>query len=130
MPVDIGQQMQQLYSQFGDLPGISIELHKQLLAIRVENKQATATVFLQGAQLSDYQKQGEQPIIWCSPHCDYQNGQSLRGGIPLCWPWFGDLARNPEPVRQHINQTTDAPAHGFVRNRLWSLSTVEILGRV
>ncbi len=134
MTAAIGQQMQQLYSQFGEIPGITIELHKELLAIRVQNQQADATVFLQGAQLSHYQKQAEPPIIWCSPLCDYQGGQPLRGGIPLCWPWFGNLADNPKAVQQQIeaalsteNNTANNPiaAHGFVRNRLWSLSSVE-----
>ena len=124
MSVDIGQQMQQLYSQFGELEGVSIELHKELLAIRIDNQQATATIFLQGAQLSHYQKNGEQPTIWCSPHCDYQAGQPLRGGIPLCWPWFGDIKKNPAAIQQLINQP-DASAHGFIRNRDWQLLKVE-----
>ena len=131
MSSDIGQHMQQLYSQFGQIPGISIELHKELVAVQVENQQASATVFLQGAQLSHYQKQAEPPIIWCSPLCDYQHGQPLRGGIPLCWPWFGELAQNPEPVRHQIGARaiTEEPvaAHGFVRNRLWELRTIDQL---
>jgi glucose-6-phosphate 1-epimerase len=126
MSASIGQQMQQLYSQFGELPGISIELHKQLLAIRVDNQQASATVFLQGAQLSHYQRHGEAPLLWCSEQCDYQQGTSLRGGIPICWPWFGDSQRNPASVQQLIiDQETALPAHGLVRNRDWQLLSID-----
>ncbi|MBL4827877.1 MAG: D-hexose-6-phosphate mutarotase [Spongiibacteraceae bacterium] len=127
MSITIAQQMQQLYSQFGELEGISIELHKNLLAVRVENSQATATVFLQGAQLSHYQLNNQAPIIWCSESNDYQQGKSLRGGIPICWPWFGDLSRNPDNVKQQIGDIANAPAHGFVREQLWQLDQVEIV---
>lgn len=126
MPTDLGQQMQQLYQQFGDIAGVTIELHQDLLALRVDNDQASATVFLQGAQLSHYQKQGEQAIIWCSPECDYTAGVPLRGGIPVCWPWFGELAKNPDAVQQQIN-LNEAPVHGFARQRQWQLSAVEAI---
>ncbi|WP_101759984.1 D-hexose-6-phosphate mutarotase [Oceanicoccus sp. KOV_DT_Chl] len=125
--MDIGQQMQQLYQQFGELPGITIELHKELLAINIENDMAQATVFLQGAQLSHFQpKQQAQAVIWCSPDCDYRQGQSLRGGIPVCWPWFGDPSRNPEAVQQLMG-AEPLSAHGIVRNQLWDLRAIEIV---
>ena len=123
MQADLGDTMQSLYRQFGDIPGITIELHKELLAVRVDNDRASATVFLQGAQLAEYRRRDEQPIIWCSPLCDYRSGTPLRGGIPVCWPWFGDPGRNPEPVRQPL-AGLDLSAHGLVRNRPWQLQDV------
>jgi glucose-6-phosphate 1-epimerase len=126
MPASIGQQMQQLYSQFGELPGVTIELHKELLAVSVDNQQASATVFLQGAQLSHYQRRGEAALLWCSEHCDYQQGTSLRGGIPICWPWFGDSQRNPASVQQLlVDQGEGFPAHGLVRTRDWQLLSID-----
>ena len=74
MAVDTGQQMQQLYQRFGELPGVVIELHKELLAVHIQNDAATATVFLQGAQLSQYQAKGQPASIWCSDSCDYKAG--------------------------------------------------------
>ncbi len=121
--MDLGQQMQQLYQRFGDIDGITIELHKELLAIQVNNEQANATVFLQGAQLSQYQRQGERPLIWNSPLCDYQSGKPLRGGIPVCWPWFGDLNRNDKQVQTQIN-TINPAAHGFARTAQWQLEDI------
>ncbi len=130
MPIDLGTQMQQLYRDFGELPGITIELHQQLLAIRVDNEKASATVFLQGAQVSHFQPDGCKPIIWCSDQCNYTHGSPLRGGIPICWPWFGDLNRNPVEVKQQIagnSDTTLLPPHGFARNQLWELASIDIV---
>ena len=128
MSIDLGQEMQQLYQQFGELPGVSIELHRELLAVSVENTQASATIFLQGAQLSHYQKRGEPETIWCSPDGDYSSATPLRGGIPVCWPWFSNLANNPERLKNAIiplGHKGEFPAHGFVRNRHWQLKAVD-----
>jgi glucose-6-phosphate 1-epimerase len=128
MSINLGQQMQQLYGQFGSLPGITIELYKELLAVQVNNQAASATIFLQGAQLSHYQRNGEKPIIWCSDECDFKRGRSLRGGIPICWPWFGNISRNPEAVKIDIKgDHSSLAAHGLVRERLWQLHTIENL---
>lgn len=126
MPADLGDTMQTLYRQFGELPGVTIELHQELLAVHIENDKACATVFLQGAQLSHYQRHGEPPIIWCSPLCDHRSGVPLRGGIPVCWPWFGALEKNPQPVQQQI-AAADTAVHGFVRHRQWTLDAIEPL---
>ncbi|TGD76048.1 D-hexose-6-phosphate mutarotase [Mangrovimicrobium sediminis] len=112
-----------LYQRFEKLPGVRLEQHGQLLALRVENQAASALVFLQGAQLAHYQRQGEHPAIWLSPQCTYQRGKPLRGGVPVCWPWFGDLERNPAAIRRQW-RAADAPAHGFARNRDWRLDDV------
>ena len=122
---DTASMMQSLYSQFGELPGINIELHKELIAIAVETSTATARIFLQGAQLSEYGLKGQAPTLWLSPECNYLPGQPLRGGIPICWPWFGDLNRNCESVSRQIDDP-NAPTHGFARHRNWQLTDIEI----
>jgi len=126
MPGNIAEQMQQLYSRFGAIPGVHIELHTELLAVRIENQVAVATIFLQGAQLSEYTVKGQEPLIWCSESCDYTDGKPLRGGIPICWPWFGDLQHNPTDVQTMILDDTPA-AHGFVRNRPWNLTKIQLI---
>ena len=45
----------------------------------------------------------------------YQAGKSIKGGAPICWPWFG-----PDP------EQLGRPAHGFVRNRLWNVMETEV----
>ncbi|MGH1432737.1 MAG: D-hexose-6-phosphate mutarotase [Neptuniibacter sp.] len=123
--MNLAEQLQELYQKFGELPGISIELHKQLIAVAVDNKSAKATIFLQGAQVAEYQQKGQQPLLWLSDQCDFKAGKSLRGGIPICWPWFGNLECNPEQVRSQF--PADAPAHGFVRDREWNLDSIELV---
>ncbi|HKM38617.1 MAG TPA: D-hexose-6-phosphate mutarotase [Thiopseudomonas sp.] len=74
----------------------------------------------QGAQILSYFPDIEQPpLIWLSDCADYQQGQGVRGGVPVCWPWFGDIQRNPHAVQ---NMTTaDAPFHGLARTMDWQL---------
>lgn len=126
--MDIAQQLQQLYGQFGQLDGINIELHKELIAIEVENEAAKALIFLQGAQIAEYQAHGQAKTLWLSDANSFQAGKPLRGGIPICWPWFGELADNRQSIQQQFKcgdrSVADYPAHGFVRSKLWQLQDI------
>ena len=74
----------------------------------------------QGAQILSYFPDIEQPpLIWLSDCAEYQQGQGVRGGVPVCWPWFGDIQRNPEAVQK--TTTADAPFHGLARTVDWQL---------
>lgn len=127
MTNDLGQQMQTLYQQFGSTPGVTIELHNELIAIRVENGAATATVFLQGGQITDYQRKTDsQPILWSNPQRSTQQGVAIRGGIPICWPWFGARDKNPAAIQQQFSHLADT-AHGFARDTTWQLTAVNRL---
>ena len=95
----------------------------ELEVIEVSGTGFTAAIALQGAQLLEFTV-GGQPWIWLSEEATYESGQSVRGGIPVCWPWFGAADKNPAEVQQLI--TADNPAaHGFARSQLWSLSELE-----
>ncbi|MCI4410852.1 MAG: D-hexose-6-phosphate mutarotase [Thiotrichales bacterium] len=81
------------------------------LAIAVlQSSKGRVRVALQGAQVLDWLPNGETvPAIWVSDAAVYQSGKGVRGGVPVCWPWFGagDAGK---------------PAHGFVRTKLWSVA--------
>ncbi len=77
-------------------------------AVDVTNEQASATILLQGAHLISWVPKGEKPVIWTSPEAKFAPGKSVRGGVPVCWPWFG-----PHPSEK------DYPAHGFARTVMW-----------
>jgi glucose-6-phosphate 1-epimerase len=124
--MNIGEQMQALYSRFDNIDEVKIELHKELLAINIHNRTAEATIFLQGAQLSQYQPHKEPPVIWLSPDCDYKLGSPLRGGIPICWPWFGALDKNPASVQQQVS-SSEEQAHGFVRVLEWDIDFINAI---
>lgn len=68
---------------------------------------AMARVAVQGGQVLEWQPNGQKPVIWVSKAAVYQTGKGVRGGVPVCWPWFGQLEGRG--------------AHGFVRTRMWEV---------
>lgn len=96
----------------------------ELAILQVRHPLFHADIAYQGAQLLSFTPQiADNPTswLWLSPTAEYQTGQSIRGGIPICWPWFGDATKNPPLVQQTINNIEQAPAHGFVRTIPWQL---------
>lgn len=103
---------------------LSLQQRGGLPVLRISNRHADAVIALQGAQLLEYTPRGEKPVIWLSDLAEYQRGQSVRGGVPVCWPWFGALDRNPEPI-QEMTRGEGLPAHGLVRARDWTLHGIQ-----
>ncbi|WP_019529510.1 D-hexose-6-phosphate mutarotase [Dasania marina] len=122
--MNLAQQLQQLYSEFGHLDGIHIELHKELIAVAVSNSAAKALIFLQGAQVAEYQAHGHNKTLWLSGSNSYQQGRPLRGGIPISWPWFGQLSDNPAAITGQLDSAQTYSAHGFARNSDWQLDSI------
>ncbi|WP_462156889.1 D-hexose-6-phosphate mutarotase [Pseudoalteromonas sp. GB56] len=81
--------------------------------INVDSSLCQARIFLQGAQLTQYTPAGGKPLIWVSQEEDFQVGKSIRGGIPICWPWFG------------VHQNPEWPIHGVARVSLWRAQEVK-----
>lgn len=79
----------------------------------------------QGAQVLSYQTDGQPPLIWLSKQAAFHKGQGVRGGVPVCWPWFGNLQRNPPAVQAMHTHPAQAPAHGLVRNLDWQLQGID-----
>ncbi len=84
--------------------------------VEVKNSAGSATIALQGAQLLSWTPAGEKPVVWLSKNAKYMQGKSVRGGIPICWPWFG-----PHP------EESSYPAHGFARNLVWEVGGTKSL---
>lgn len=82
----------------------------------VETKLCSAVISLQGAHLLEFKTTQGDPLLWVSPNCDFTPGTALRGGVPLCLPWFG--------VNQ---QAPTKPKHGFARNQFWELGEAHLL---
>lgn len=69
-----------------------------------------AAISLQGAHLLYWQPTNEDiPVVWLSEKALFKKGKAIRGGMPVCWPWFGN---------------TLTPAHGFARTTDWHLKNV------
>jgi glucose-6-phosphate 1-epimerase len=85
-----------------------------LMFIEVHTPMADARLSLQGAQVLSWTPINERPVIWISADAMYLPNKSVRGGIPICWPWFGP----------HATQA-DFPAHGVARTSPWMVKSVE-----
>jgi len=81
--------------------------------LAVTTKSATAEIYLHGAQVTSWQPAGAEEVIFLSGHSQWEDGRAIRGGIPVCFPWFRAKADDPK-----------GPAHGFVRTREWQLESV------
>ena len=82
----------------------------------IQNKHANVKISLQGAHLLSWIPAGEDEVIWLSDDATFAEGKSVRGGIPICWPWFG----------AHDNDES-FPAHGFARTTDWQIISTEAL---
>ena len=102
----------------------------QLVCWRIRRGDAELLVAEQGAQVLSYRQGGAAPLIWLSEQAEFKQGQSVRGGVPICWPWFGDLARNPPAVQATYQSEQPAPFHGLVRALPWQLAEQRCEGDV
>jgi glucose-6-phosphate 1-epimerase len=90
-------------------PSLSRRINDELDVIVVDHPAVKASVALQGAHLLSWKPQGEEDVLWLSDNTPFKHGVALRGGVPICWPWFGPAAQ------------AGLPAHGFARNLPWVL---------
>lgn len=88
---------------------------------RIRHGQAELVVAQQGAHVISYQIEGDQPLIWPNPGAVFKHGKAIRGGMPVCWPWFGNFQRNPQSVQDMRRSSEPANAHGEVRAINWEL---------
>lgn len=84
--------------------------------VHIKNNHAEAQISLYGGQVTHYQPFGEEPVVWISPLAEFKYGKAIRGGIPICWPWFGP----------HLYDTKQ-PQHGVARVSNWSVVNTCIL---
>ncbi len=82
-----------------------------LSRVSIDTELCTAELYLHGAHLCHWQpKSQKHPVLWMSQKSWFEPGKPIRGGVPICFPWFG-----PHP------SDTTRPAHGFARLQPWQL---------
>ncbi len=86
---------------------------KDLAVVRLRNAYGAVSVALNGAHVLDYCGPDGEPILWLSEKANLENSKPIRGGVPICWPWFGP----------HGNDSKK-PAHGLARFSQWDLIRV------
>jgi D-hexose-6-phosphate mutarotase len=103
--------VQQLNSQFGIAGQLGFREESGLVVAEIDNAQATASLCLQGAHLMTWRPKSQaEPVVWLSRDAKLAAGKSIRGGAPVCWPWFGP----------HASESS-FPGHGFARTVPWEV---------
>ena len=74
----------------------------------------SAEIYLFGAHLTAWTPRGGRPVLFLSRQARFDGGTAIRGGVPLCLPWF---SVGP--------QGTSRPKHGWARIMGWELRSVE-----
>jgi glucose-6-phosphate 1-epimerase len=95
-------------------------LSNDIKAIRFVHSSGEGSVSLYGGQVLTWQPKDQQPIFWLSKDSKYSTTAAIRGGIPICWPWFGGKVKSGEG---NIEQVSN---HGFARQSQWHLDDIEI----
>lgn len=83
--------------------------------ILISHPKFTAAFSLFGAHLLHFQRTNQAPLIWLSETALFNNINAIRGGVPICWPWFGSAS---EKIGNNL------PAHGLARTSHWELHSV------
>jgi D-hexose-6-phosphate mutarotase len=83
-----------------------------LVFAEIDNALGTAYICLQGAHITTFRPKDQvEPVIWVSKFAKFALGKSIRGGAPVCWPWFG----------AHATESS-FPGHGFARTVMWEVT--------
>jgi glucose-6-phosphate 1-epimerase len=103
-----------LNSRFA-IPGVAqiVTGDSGLPKVRVTTAAASAEIYFHGAHLTSWVPAGTEEVIFLSSKAQFKEGKAIRGGVPICFPWFNAKADNPK-----------APSHGFVRTKAWELEAI------
>ena len=85
-----------------------------LTCVSIQAADAQALVYLHGAHLASFTPAGGEDVLWVSRKSWFEPGKPIRGGVPVCWPWFG--------MSDHVE---GAPNHGFARLMEWDVQEIE-----
>jgi len=112
------QNQTQLNQQFGIKDQLQFSQGDNgFVMVDISNSYAKARISTYAGQIISYRPNDEaEDLFFLSDKVQYQEGKSIRGGVPICWPWFGDDTSGFE-----------RPPHGFVRNQQWQVLSTETL---
>ncbi|HZT88421.1 MAG TPA: D-hexose-6-phosphate mutarotase [Stellaceae bacterium] len=102
--------VEQLTAEFGIPDILAFETIGELAKAVVACEGVIGEFFLQGAQLTRWQRPGGRPVLFMSERSAFAPGKAIRGGIPVIFPWFGPYPSDPR-----------LPQHGFARTAAWRL---------
>lgn len=109
------QTLDELTSRFS-LPELTFKAGRGgLLCAAIDGEHSTGELYLQGAHVTQFMPRGQSPLLWMSQASQFESGQPIRGGVPICFPWFGP----------HPQDAASAPAHGTARIVTWHVVRAE-----
>jgi glucose-6-phosphate 1-epimerase len=102
-----------------EIPGIAnvVEGNGGLQKVCISSPGAAGEMYLHGAHVTSWKPAGKEEVFFLSSQSRWEHERAIRGGIPICFPWFGGKAGDP-----------NAPAHGFVRTKAWQLESIAQAG--
>ena len=93
----------------------TIKTRQKIQILHINNAFAHAEISLFGGHILSFKpKHDNRERLWVSPNALFDSSKAIRGGIPICWPWFGEHTSN-----------TKAAAHGYVRTQAWQVISSE-----
>ncbi|MFO7807858.1 D-hexose-6-phosphate mutarotase [Guyparkeria sp.] len=101
------------------LPGVHFHQRDRLVVMELTNAHGSVSITPMGATVIGYTPEGGEEMIWVSDTARFDGSRPVRGGIPVCWPWFGAHPSEPEQK-----------AHGFARHRPWEIESVAVEGDI
>jgi len=90
-----------------------VDGHGGLPCVRVSSPHATGEIYLHGAHVTSWKPVGAEEALYVSSKSKWQDGAPIRGGVPVCFPWFSNRAEDSR-----------SPAHGLVRTKTWQLEGI------
>jgi glucose-6-phosphate 1-epimerase len=102
-----------------EIPGTAqvVEGNGGLPKVRITSLEVVGEMYLHGAHITSWKPAGGEELLFLSSRSRWEDGHAIRGGVPVCFPWFGGKANDP-----------NAPAHGFVRTKAWQLESITQVG--
>src|SRR5215469_8503021 len=102
------------------LPGVAqvLEGNRGMPKVRITSPEVVGEIYLHGAHVTSWKPAGREEVLFLSSQSRWDEGHAIRGGVPICFPWFGGKSDDPT-----------APAHGFVRTKAWQLESISRVGR-
>jgi glucose-6-phosphate 1-epimerase len=88
-----------------------------LAKVCVTSAATRGEVYLHGAHVTSWQPRGVEEVLFISAKSRWEPGHPIRGGVPICFPWFANKTDDPH-----------APAHGVVRTTAWRLESIVQVG--
>jgi len=102
-------------TQYSSVSESNIE---QITTLKIKTQHCSAEIALFGAHLLSFKPNSDgRERLWLSPTAVMNKSKPIRGGVPICWPWFSNIS----PINE-VNQ--QLPAHGFVRNQDWHVHAI------